>query len=350
MKKLVFLTVCLAVCGSLLTLLSCTGTGSQGDGLMSSSGRSSEVLVVCTESAWQGELGDSLRAVLEAPVVGLPRTEPMFRVSRVSPERFGPVYQKQRNILRFDVKEGADGSRLRVEKNKWARPQMCITLSAVSADSMASAFSMAQKQIVGYLMSGEMMRFQRAQRAQQDVHLSTLLQKNCALSMVFPEGFIYAVRRPDFCWLRKETKYWGQHVMVYTEPYVSESQFSPEYIAALRNRHTKQYVQGSADSSRAQIDDRFYPVTYVPCTFPNTPYAVEARGLWGLFGHPGDLMGGPFVSYTLLDTVYNRVVTVDGFLYAPSDPKRDLLRQVEAILKSLTVTDTVAVAGMKKGR
>ena len=61
-------------------------------------------------------------------------------------------------------------------------------------------------------------------------------------------------------------------------------------------------------------------------------------------------MGGPFVSYTLLDTVYNRVVTVDGFLYAPSDPKRDLLRQVEAILKSLTVTDTVAVAGMKKGR
>ena len=61
-------------------------------------------------------------------------------------------------------------------------------------------------------------------------------------------------------------------------------------------------------------------------------------------------MGGPFVSYTLLDTVYNRVVTLDGFLYAPSDPKRDLLRQVEAILKSLTVTDTVAVAGMKKGR
>ena len=71
---------------------------------------------------------------------------------------------------------------------------------------------------------------------------------------------------------------------------------------------------------------------------------MEARGLWGLFGHPGDLMGGPFVSYTLLDTVYNRVVTLDGFLYAPSDPKRDLLRQVEAVLHSMQVVDTLHVA------
>lgn len=340
-----------AVCTPLLvTLVSCKGTGGQGDGLISSSGRSSEVLVVCTEAEWQGVLGDSLRAVLEEPVVGLPQTEPMFRVSRITPDRFGPIYQKQRNILQFKVMEGEANSRLLVEKNKWARPQMCITLSAVSADSMAAAFSAAKERIVGYLMQGEMARFQRAQHAQQDAHLNTLLQKNCALSMVFPEGFIYAVRRPDFCWLRKETKYWGQHVMVYTEPYVSENQFSPEYIAALRNRHTKKYVQGSADSSRAQIDDRYYPVTYNPCTFPNSPYAMEARGLWGLFGHPGDMMGGPFVSYTLLDTHYNRVVTVDGFLYAPSDPKRDLLRQVEAILKSLKVTDSVEVLGAKKGR
>jgi len=96
------------------------------------------------------------------------------------------------------------------------------------------------------------------------------------------------------------------------------------------------------------IDDRYYPVSYKSCFFPNSPYSVEARGLWGLFGHPGDLMGGPFVSYTLLDTVYNRVVTLDGFLYAPSDPKRDLLRQLEAILKSFKATDTVEVSGTKK--
>ena len=332
-----------------ILLHSCQGNGLQGDGLLSSSGRSSELLVVCTDAEWQGALGDSLREVLEAAIVGLPRTEPMFRLSRITPNRFGPAYQKQRNILMFNVDADHSAPRLRVEKNKWARPQICITLSAPHRDSMAVAFSAASGSIVDYVMQGEMARFQRAQRAQQDNRLNTLLQQTCAMSMVFPEGFIYAVRKPDFCWLRKETKYWGQHVMIYSEPYVSEKQFSPEYIAALRNRHTKQYVQGSADSSYAQIDDRFYPVTYTTCSFPNTPYAVEARGLWGLFGHPGDHMGGPFVSYTLLDTVYNRVVTLDGFLYAPSDTKRDLLRQVEAILLTTCSVDTSAVAaGGKK--
>ena len=325
----------------LFLLVSCQGTGSQGDGLVSSSGRSSEVLVVCSDAGWKGALGDSLRAVLEAPVMGLPQTEPMFRVSRTTPDHFTPMYQKQRNILMFKLVPDAEKPRLVIEKNKWAKPQMCLTLYASCSDSLVAAFSVARERIAGYLMQGEMARFQRAQRAQEDPHLNSLLQKCCAISMVFPEGFYYAVRRPDYCWLRKETKYWGQHVMIYTEPYVSESQFSPEYIAALRNRHTKRYVQGSADSSYAQIDDRFYPVEYLPRTFPNSPYAVEARGLWGLFGHPGDLMGGPFVSYTLLDTVYNRVVTLDGFLYAPSDPKRDLLRQVEAILHSMQVVDTL---------
>ena len=281
-------------------------------------------------------------------MVGLPQNEPMFRVSRITPERFGPIYQKQRNIIMFNVSDTAARSRLLVEKNKWARPQICITVFSSGPDSLVSAFSIVRDRLEEYLMQGEMARFQRAQRAQQDVHLNKLLQRTCACSMVFPEGFIYAVRRPDFCWLRKETKYWGQHVMVYTEPYRSEEQFEPSYIAALRDRHTRQYVMGSADSSRAMIDDRYYPVSYKSCFFPNSPYSVEARGLWGLFGHPGDLMGGPFVSYTLLDTVYNRVVTLDGFLYAPSDPKRDLLRQLEAILKSFKATDTVEVSGTKK--
>jgi hypothetical protein len=336
MKRFVYLCY-----GFVLLMVSCKGTGMQGDGLVSSSGRSSEVLAVCTDAAWKGALGDSLRAVLEEAVVGLPQTEPMFRLSRTTPDHFGPIYQKQRNILMFNVDADATSPRLVIEKNKWAKPQVCITLSAPCADSLASAFSLARARITAYLLQGEMLRFQRAQRAQQDARLNSLLQKTCALSMVFPEGFYYAVRQPDFCWLRKETKYWGQHVMVYTEPYRSEQQFSPEYIAALRNRHTQRYVKGSADSSRAQIDDRFYPVTYAPCTFPNTPYAVEARGLWGLFGHPGDLMGGPFVSYTLLDTAGQRVVTLDGFLYAPSDPKRDLLRQLEAILMSMQYPDSL---------
>ncbi|NQU81639.1 MAG: DUF4837 family protein, partial [Bacteroidetes bacterium] len=35
----------------------------------------------------------------------------------------------------------------------------------------------------------------------------------------------------------------------------------------------------------------------------------------------------------------NRVITVDGFVYAPGDKKRELLRQVETILYSLKLEE-----------
>ncbi len=57
------------------------------------------------------------------------------------------------------------------------------------------------------------------------------------------------------------------------------------------------------------------------------------RGLWELHG---DFMGGPFVSYTVVDERHNRVVTLDGFVYNPGHDKRDLLRQIESLLYTLS--------------
>lgn len=341
MKRTGFYLLFLSI---VFSLTACKGSGMQGDGLMSSSGRSSEVLVVCPDADWTGALGDSLREVLEAPVVGLPQNEPMFRLSHVSPADFNPIYQKQRNILICQVQADAASPRLKVEKNKWAKPQLIQTLTASCTDTLAAAFMAGSESITGYIMQGEMQRFQRAQRAQQEPYMQTQFLKKYGYSMIFPDGFIFAVKQKDFCWLRKETKYWGQNIMVYWEPYEDEKQFSQEYITALRNRYTRKYVQGSSDSSYVLVDERYYPVLSRNVEFPNAAYAVEARGLWGLFGNTGERMGGPFVSYTFLDTVTRCVVTADGFLYAPSDSKRDLMRQVEAMLLTLQRMDTAAVS------
>jgi hypothetical protein len=64
----------------------------------------------------------------------------------------------------------------------------------------------------------------------------------------------------------------------------------------------------------------------------NGNYAAELRGQWKL---ENDFMGGPFVNLSILDVLQNRVVTLDGFVYAPSKDKRNFLRQVEAMLHSI---------------
>ena len=50
-------------------------------------------------------------------------------------------------------------------------------------------------------------------------------------------------------------------------------------------------------------------------------------------------MGGPFVSHSRVDTETNRVVVVEGFVYAPEKMKRGLIRRLEGALYTLQLPD-----------
>ncbi|MCK5028344.1 MAG: DUF4837 family protein, partial [Bacteroidales bacterium] len=44
-----------------------------------------------------------------------------------------------------------------------------------------------------------------------------------------------------------------------------------------------------------------------------------------------------FVSFSFIDEKNNKVINIDGFVFAPQFDKRDYLRQVEAILNSVQI-------------
>ena len=62
-------------------------------------------------------------------------------------------------------------------------------------------------------------------------------------------------------------------------------------------------------------------------------YAIEGRGLWK-FQTP--IMGGPYISLTVVDEKKGRVITVDGYAFAPKFDKKDFMLDIEAIVYSLT--------------
>ncbi len=65
----------------------------------------------------------------------------------------------------------------------------------------------------------------------------------------------------------------------------------------------------------------------------------ELRGFWDV---KGDFMGGPFVSYTTVDTENNRVFTLDCYVYAPDlnkPRKRNYMRGLEHLLYTVTFPD-----------
>jgi hypothetical protein len=55
----------------------------------------------------------------------------------------------------------------------------------------------------------------------------------------------------------------------------------------------------------------------------------------------GAKMGGPFVSLSCVDGTGTRLVTVEGFVYAPQFDKREYMRELEALVFSMRM-DAVA--------
>ena len=62
--------------------------------------------------------------------------------------------------------------------------------------------------------------------------------------------------------------------------------------------------------------------------------AYETRGTWEV---KGDYMGGPFLNYIVKDTLNNRMIFLDGFVFSPSQRKRDNIIELQSIISSLKI-------------
>ena len=67
-----------------------------------------EVLVVCSDEVWAGEVGDSLRSALQRPYPVLPQMhmenyEPMFDIVRKPLEEFNKFWKPHRNVIIIDT-------------------------------------------------------------------------------------------------------------------------------------------------------------------------------------------------------------------------------------------------------
>ena len=146
--------------------------------------------------------------------------------------------------------------------------------------------------------------------------------------MTIPADYFVGREEKDFLWLCYRTPKNDRFVMIYQTPAYN---INAKKIVAVRDSITKAYIAGAVQGA--------YPIVADMEGFPlvqdlqlNYHKGVELRGLWASVR---DKMGGPFYSYTFLNSSTNQCITIDGFVYAPQEHKRDYLREVEAIVKSL---------------
>jgi hypothetical protein len=300
----------------------------KSSGLKPSTGKTNEMLVVTNHEAdWDGLTGKEIKEFFGQAQVGLPQPESMFTMAQVSEPNFSEMFKTHHNIFIVDINPEFDEPILETRKDLWASPQRVIKMTVPDQERFFTEFKENKEAFIEFFNQNERRRVTLAFDAIEDLSFRNNLIENFDVSMRFPKSFYVATQTEDFIWLRREAEHFSQAVLVYFYPYNELTAFDPIEIVRIQDSITKKYVPGPAEGSFMKIS-MFEPPVTKQIEF-NGNFAVEMRGLWEV---EGDFMGGPFISYTTVDERYNRVVTIVGYVYNPGYDKKDLVRQIEAIL------------------
>lgn len=304
----------------------------------SSTGGVNEILVVTNNvQQWDGEIGDSIRSNFSRVMQVLPIEEPQFKMVNVNESSLGKMlFKKHHNIFIVNIDPELKEPFVESRADLWAKPQMVIKINAPNLHEFLVSFEEVRENSFDLFIDVERKRIQDSYSNKfKSQEINRSLHKYMQLDLAIPKGYKIAKVDSSNAWIRKETAANSMNILIYARPYKSTGDFDPLNIKKRRNGLTRTYIPGPTSGSYQLISDEYVEPVYTEMDF-NDLFAVETRGLWRV---ENDFMGGPFISYTFVDEKRNRLITIDGFTYAPKQKKAPLVRELEAILWSVKILD-----------
>lgn len=336
-----------------LLLFAGCGTGQfEENSLPDAVGSSGELVVVCDDAVWLGESGEQIRKTYGAEQPGLPQAEPWFKLIRFDEGKFNSVTRKYRSILLITTLDNdsktsryikdllgekqfsqqlSDSTFLFVEAaNRWAKGQQVMYLIGKDDDALAKAVKRKQADLLNYLNARELNRLVATIKSKgRNSKAEKVVADSCGIKLYLPKSYLVRVAEKGFVWLAREDDEKVLNLFVSLRPYSNEQQFAAAQVLAYRDSLTRARIPGPTEGSYYTTEYLFPPDTVV--TSLNGQYALKLRGLWRV---ENDFMGGPFVHTTGLETRSNQLISLEGFVYYPKEKKRELLRELEAIIAS----------------
>ena len=296
-------------------------------------GGTSEILAVTqNEQQWDGEPGEAIRSFFGREQYGLPQSEAQYRIANILVANLSDMFKKHRNMIIVEIDPKLEKAVVESRSDLWAKPQKVIKITAPSVEAWVEAFEVQKEGFAALYNRSERERLMNLYRPSADIKIITEIENTLDITLLVPEGFFVAKNEGNFMWLRKEVADYSQGLILYVRPYRDTTDLSPSRLIKVRDSLLQKYIPGPVGNSFMSTDKEFImPISVATNQFV-TDYAMETRGVWNVVG---DFMAGPFLSYTVVDEQHGRLITLEGYVYAPSKPKRDYLRQLEAILYTL---------------
>ncbi len=303
----------------------------QGSGSMPGvAGKPGEILVVMDTAQFNKKPGLAIKEKLQRAQVALPQAEPIFELVNIPPHSYKNIFRRYRNILVVDIDDQYSKPRFAVRKNVHAQPQTVIHAQAGDFKSLQNLFAQKGETIAGKFMEAERQRYINTYRNMSNQGAMKRIKEKFGIELVIPKGYSLAIDTNNFAWIEHDPRDYIQGILIYKHEYKGDQSFKMEHLMEVRDKFTKKYVPGPSLDSYMTIEKEIIP--YLDKKTINGHEVAFMRGLWKV---ENDFMGGPFINVSVLSKDKKHVITVDGFVYAPSFSKRDYLRQLESIIYTL---------------
>ena len=296
-------------------------------------GGTAEIMVVTQNiDQWEGEIGDSIRHFFLDYQYGLPQPEARNELAHIDVSGFSDMFKKHKNIIEVEINPALEKAVAKTAEDLWAAPQRYVKISAPDATSWIELFEKQKEVYQQWFDKVERERIMNVFRPTADEDIADAIAKRMGFTLTVPQGFYIAKNESEFMWLRKELERSSADLVIYQMPYYDTAQFNVESLVAMRNMMVGKYIPGPSEGSYMATETEFVPPLLTNVHDFPAGYTMEMRGMWRI---ENNYMGGPFVSYTFVDSRTGNLVTVEGFYYEPNQKKRNQLLQLEAILYSL---------------
>ena len=319
MNKTLFLFLLVALCVSCNQKKQTTTTESLA--------KMNAVSVIIDDQLWNGEVGDSLRNKFASPVLGLQEEEPIFTLNQYPGKLLEGFITNSRNII--VIKKEAK-SKFYIKENEYVTPQLAVHFSGSSVKELLDSIEKNAPKIVYEIKTSEIRVFQNHIKPAKLV--SDKIDSRFNIDLNVPLKYKIVVQGKKFIWLKKEITSGNLSLLIYQVPMhaIKDTTNIVNSITRLRDSIGKRYIHGSKQNTRMITEPAFSP--FLSKTKISEIVAYETKGTWDL---KNDFMSGPYINYAFMDKENNRILIVEGFCYAPSKEKRDIMLELESIIKTI---------------
>lgn len=295
---------------------------------LSLSNKYNQVSVIVDDELWNGEIGDTIRNKFASPVLGLPQEEPIFTLNQYPVKLLEGFMTNSRNII---VIKKENKSRFSIEKNEFATPQLVVHISGQTVQELLDTIQKNDSLIISKLRNQEIKEFQNKLK-KDTLFDNQILKEKYKIHLNIPANYKIAMKTKRFFWLKKEITSGSLSLIFYQLPLrtLKDNNNTVNRITKIRDSISSKYIHGAIPNTRMITESAFSPYFFKTEIAGKTTF--ETKGSWEL---QHDYMNGPFVNYAFVDNQNNRIMVVEGFCYAPSKQKRDLMFELEAIIKSI---------------